>query len=257
MDSHEVAYSTELTKIHHTNYVRNSRAIAVLWGVFVVIYTILNVVVFIQPQWFGDTGESDLPGFFGLWKYCELVTDGSDYSCHGDFLDFKNIGNPSFQAASIFVGVAALFFFISVVCFLLFFFLNTATVLKICGWFQIIAALFMFLGCVIFPNGWDHSSVRKVCGLDAGKYTIGDCGIRWAFILAIILIFDAAILAILAFVLAAKQARLLPEIYKTEKAKGFHADTLTKRSGGLSDHDHFSEYSHRSEKSKHSSLRVM
>lgn len=220
---HEVAYSTELTKIHHTNYVRNSRAIAVLWGVFVVIYTILNVVVFIQPQWFGDTGESDLPGFFGLWEYCKLQLEGdfSSYKCEGDIFNFGKAPEyppASFKAASIFVGLAALLFFISVVCFLLFFFLNTATVLKICGWFQIIAALFMFLGCVIYPNGWDSSEVQTVCGLSAGKYKIGKCGIRWAFILAIILIFDAAILAILAFVLAAKQARLLPEIYKSEKA---------------------------------------
>ncbi|KAK7499617.1 hypothetical protein BaRGS_00009269 [Batillaria attramentaria] len=259
---HEVAYSTELTKIHHTNYVRNSRAIAVLWGIFTVIYAILNIVVFIQPQWFGDTGESDLPGFFGLWRYCELLTYGSDYSCQGDFLEFIKIDNPSFQAASIFVGIAALLFLLSVACFLLFFFLNTATVLKICGWFQVIGALCMFLGCVIYPNGWDSKAVRAVCGLGADSYKIGSCGLRWAYILSIVLIFDAAILAVLAFVLAAKQARLLPEIYKTEKAEmnGFSSDTMSKRSGlpAMSE-DHFSEYSHRSEKSKRSShsLRAM
>lgn len=213
----EVAYSTELTKVHHTNYVRNSRAIAVLWGIFTVIYAILNIVVFIQPQWFGDTGESDLPGFFGLWRYCELLTDGSDFSCQGDFLEFTKIDNDSFRAASIFVGSAALLFLLSVVCFLLFFFLNTATVLKICGWFQVIGAVFMTLGCVIFPNGWDSPTVQKVCGQSADSYTLGSCGLRWAFILAIVLVFDAAILAVLAFVLAAKQARLLPEVYKTEK----------------------------------------
>lgn len=217
MDHHEVAYSTELTKIHHTNYVRNSRAIAVLWGIFTVIYAILNIVVFIQPQWFGDNGESDLPGFFGLWRYCELLTDGTDYSCTGDFLDFGTIDNASFQASSIFIGVAALLFMLSVVCFLLFFFLNTATVLMVCGWFQVVGAVFMFLGCVIYPNGWDSDLVKRVCGLQSGKYGIGLCGMRWAYILAIILIFDAAILAALAFVLAAKQAKLLPEIYKSGK----------------------------------------
>ena len=42
-------------------------------------------------------------------------------------------------------------------------------------------------------------------------YFVGDCGIRWAFILAIIGIFDAFILAILAFVLCTRQAKLLPE----------------------------------------------
>lgn len=94
---HEVAYSTELTKIYHTNYVRNSRAIAVLWGIFTVIYAILNVVVFIQPQWFGDTGLSPVPGFFGLWRVCEDVTYGSEFVCQGDFLEFTSILTPSFQ----------------------------------------------------------------------------------------------------------------------------------------------------------------
>jgi len=214
---HEVTYSSELTKIHHTNYVRNSRAVAVLWGIFVVVYAILNIVVFIQPQWFGDTGSSDLPGFFGLWRFCELLSDGADYSCTGDFLDFVDIDNSAFQAASIFVGVSALLFLMSIIGFLLFFFLNTATVLRVCGWFQIIGALCMFLGCVIFPSGWDSPAVRRVCGISADKYDLGQCGIRWAFILAIVLVLDAIVLAVLAFVLAAKQARLLPEVYKAEK----------------------------------------
>ena len=42
-------------------------------------------------------------------------------------------------------------------------------------------------------------------------FSVGECGIRWAFILAIIGIFDAFILAILAFVLCTRQAKLLPE----------------------------------------------
>ena len=69
----------------------------------------------------------------------------------------------------------------------------------------------MFLGCVLFPAGWDNKEVRRVCGNGAAKYQIGDCGIRWAFILAIIGIFDAFILAILAFVLSSRQAKLKPE----------------------------------------------
>ena len=76
------------------------------------------------------------------------------------------------------------------------------------------SAISIFLGCVIYPNGWDSDAVRKICGLTAGSYNPGVCELRWAYILAIVLIFDAAILAILAFVLAAKQARLLPEVYK-------------------------------------------
>lgn len=42
-------------------------------------------------------------------------------------------------------------------------------------------------------------------------FVAGECGIRWAFILAIVGIFDAFILAILALVLSTRQAKLLPE----------------------------------------------
>lgn len=64
----ETEYNTELTKIRHTNYVRNSRAIVVLWAIFSCIFLILNIVVFAQPQWVGDTGDSAVAGFFGVWE---------------------------------------------------------------------------------------------------------------------------------------------------------------------------------------------
>ena len=62
----------------------------------------------------------------------------------------------------------------------------------------------MFLGCIIYPLGWDNDKIARVCGSEADQFNLGTCGIRWAYILAIIGIFDAFILAILAFVLATK-----------------------------------------------------
>ncbi len=69
----------------------------------------------------------------------------------------------------------------------------------------------MFLGCVIYPAGWDNEKVQRICGDDADQFQIGQCGIRWAYILSIIGIFDAFILAILSFVLSTRQAKLLNE----------------------------------------------
>jgi hypothetical protein len=74
----------------------------------------------------------------------------------------------------------------------------------------------MGIGCIVYPSGWDDEKVKHVCGQDTGKYKRGLCEIRWAYILSIVLIFDAFILAVLAFFLAAKQADLLP---KQEKEK--------------------------------------
>ena len=59
---------------------RNSRAVAILWGVFTVCSAILNVVVFISPQWVGDTELSKGPGHFGLWRFCTVLSSSSDGS---------------------------------------------------------------------------------------------------------------------------------------------------------------------------------
>ncbi|GFO44436.1 lipoma hmgic fusion partner-like 3 protein [Plakobranchus ocellatus] len=73
----------------------------------------------------------------------------------------------------------------------------------------------MAISCIVYPAGWDDPTVQVVCGLQADKYDLGVCDVRWGYILAIVLIFDAFILSILAFVLAAKQANLMPEVYKS------------------------------------------
>ena len=69
----------------------------------------------------------------------------------------------------------------------------------------------MFCGCVIYPAGWNNDKVQEICGSTTDKYDLGDCGLRWGYILAIVGIFDAFILSILAFVLSTRQAKLIPE----------------------------------------------
>ncbi|PVD24824.1 hypothetical protein C0Q70_15310 [Pomacea canaliculata] len=61
------------------------------------------------------------------------------------------------------------------------------------------STIFMFLACVIYPNGWGSSEVLEICGTTASEYRLGECSIRWAYILAMLGIFDAAALALLAF----------------------------------------------------------
>ncbi|KAH9509056.1 LHFPL tetraspan sub member 3 protein [Bulinus truncatus] len=217
MDGREVEYNTDLTKIHHTNYVRNSRAIVVLWAVFTCVFFILNVVVWVQPQWIGDTGNSAVAGFFGLYKFCLEVTAGGDFSCNGDFISWDTIPNEYFKATSVMVGVSCLLAIGCIACFLLFCLINTATVLIICAWLQFLSGTLIAISCIVYPGGWYHPDVKKVCGAQSGRYNIGECGMRWGYALAIVLIFDAFILCILAWVLATKQANLLPEVYKKEK----------------------------------------
>lgn len=212
----ETEWNTQVTKIHHTRYVRNTRAITVAWFVFCACYTILNIVAFIQPFWFGDTNESPGVGYFGVYEWCERV-QGSDYRCEGDFLDFNTIKNDYFRATAFLVGLPILLFMLSIICMLLFLFLKARIVLRMCGTLQLVAGVCMAVACIIYPNAWDDDDVRRICGQEAKAYQIADCQIRWAYILGIVLIFDALILAILAFVLAARQARDLPSEEKVKK----------------------------------------
>ena len=82
--------------------------------------------------------------------------------------------------------------------------------------FNLFSAVFLFLACVIYPSGWDNDELQKICGPESGRYRTGACNIRWAYILAILGIFDAAILAVLAFFLAAKRAKI--EVYSASGA---------------------------------------
>lgn len=85
------------------------------------------------------------------------------------------------------------------------------------------AALCLVLGCMIFPDGWDAETIRDMCGEKTGKYSLGDCSVRWAYILAIIGILNALILSFLAFVLGNRQNDLLHEELKTESKGGRRA----------------------------------
>ncbi|KAL2090607.1 hypothetical protein ACEWY4_012870 [Coilia grayii] len=77
-------------------------------------------------------------------------------------------------------------------------------------------AVCLVLGCMIFPDGWDAEVIRDMCGEYSGKYTLGNCSVRWAYILAIIGILDALILSFLAFVLGNRQSDFLHEEVKAD-----------------------------------------
>ncbi|KAK3608081.1 hypothetical protein CHS0354_004737 [Potamilus streckersoni] len=205
----ETNWNAEVTKVYHTNYVRNSRAIAAVWAIFSMCYVILNVVAFVQPYWFGDTNESPGVGYFGLYEFCERTMTGAEYTCRGDFLDFSTILNNYFRGASFLVGISALLFIFSCICMLMFLFLRPNIVFNICGSLQVVAGVCIGVGCIIYPRGFDDVDVRRICGQNAVGYNMAHCEIKWGYILAIVLIFDAFILSILAFVLSTRQAKSL------------------------------------------------
>ncbi|KAK1801323.1 hypothetical protein P4O66_022997 [Electrophorus voltai] len=182
----------EAAKIYHTNYVRNSRAIGVLWAVFTICFSIINVVVFIQPYWIGDSVNTPQAGYFGLFYYCIGNPITTELVCKGSILDFKSIPSEAFKTAMFFVGTAML--------------LNVAVLLV--------------MGCMIYPDGWNSAEVKRMCGERTTKYSLGNCTIRWAYILAIICIMDALMLSLLAFTLGNRQESLLPDDFQVDSGEG-------------------------------------
>jgi hypothetical protein len=85
--------------------------------------------------------------------------------------------------------------------------------------FIILAGAFLVVGVLAFPGGWSDPSVQEVCGPSARHFYPGQCGLRWAYILAMIGVADVLVLAALAFTLAVRHVKLLslqpyPIIYK-------------------------------------------
>lgn len=71
---------------------------------------------------------------------------------------------------------------------------------------------------MIYPDGWDAPEVKRMCGQRTDKYSLGNCTVRWAYILAIISILDALLLAFLSFTLGNRQDKLLPDDFEVEGA---------------------------------------
>ncbi|KAJ8017123.1 hypothetical protein DPEC_G00014490 [Dallia pectoralis] len=203
--------SPEDAKIYHDTYKRNSRTIGIVWAIFTICFASIDVLVFIQPYWIGDSVSSPAVGYFGLFHQCiGRVADKRELSCSGSFGEFSSIPSDAFKAASVFVLLSVVLILGCIVCMALFFFCNTGTVYKICAWMQLLCAGCLVFGCIIFPDGWDAEVVQELCGEQTGKYTLGNCSVRWAYILAIIGILDALILSFLAFVLGNRQNDMFP-----------------------------------------------
>jgi hypothetical protein len=128
----------ESSHIYATNYVRNSKAIGVLWGIFTICYAIIVVVAFVTPEWIGDTLESEYPGRFGLWARCYFhSSSGGGEDCQGSLDDLSTVSSPAFRAATVFVGLSVILALLAICSMLLFFFFQSTTVFHVCGWIQV------------------------------------------------------------------------------------------------------------------------
>ncbi|CAB1353300.1 unnamed protein product [Coregonus sp. 'balchen'] len=83
-------------------------------------------------------------------------------------------------------------------------------------WQRVLSAGEMAEVCMIYPDGCDSEEVKRMCEQRTDKHTLGNCTVRWAYILAIISIIDSLIHSFLALSLGNRQDQLLPDIYQLE-----------------------------------------
>lgn len=65
------------------------------------------------------------------------------------------------------------------------------------------------MGLVVYPIGWDAPIIKSICGEEADQLKLGTCSARWPYILAAMTAFQLFLLTILAFLLAARQAKFI------------------------------------------------
>lgn len=122
--------------LYATNYVRNSKAIGVLWAIFTICYAIISIVGFVTPEWIGDL-ETEYPRKFGLWQVCRA--DDAVEDCKGKLDEFMSINGLVFKIATVLVGAAVALALFTICAMLLFFFCQSTTVFHICGWLQLLS----------------------------------------------------------------------------------------------------------------------
>ncbi len=185
-----------------------ARIIGFVWAFLTACFAVLNIYVFVQPQWIGDTLSSPRAGHFGLYSYCVSTITDNYFDCQGIGINFGKVLNAPFAVATFFVGFSIILILLCLTLFILFLFVRARIVYFICALIQVMCAICLFIGLIIYPSGFDNDTIRSVCGSNVNDYYIDTCQVRWAYILAIIAFLNILILAIFAFLLGTKQENI-------------------------------------------------
>ncbi len=148
--------SSSAVQFYTSKYIRNSRAIGILWAAFTLCTAVLDVVAFASSNWAGDTAESKGPGHFGLWRFCTVLSGGngadddhaspaSSVICVGELDNFASILSPAFRASTVFVGLSVIVILLCVLAFVLFCFMKPNSVYELCGTMQFLAGTYLLL----------------------------------------------------------------------------------------------------------------
>ncbi|KAF8385033.1 lhfp-4 [Pristionchus pacificus] len=181
--------------------------IGVLWMIVSCLATALLAGGIIIPEWLigsvSANGKTVL-AFFGAYKRCNYPIFDEESSmialveeC-GRYSSFFVVPSLYWQLTIILVvtgtSLSMLLSFLIIPSLCTQHVINASSAI-IVGFFQIVAAICVSAGLVVYPLGWDNAEVRGSCGRDADRYDLGSCRIGRAFLAMIagvgLLVFSA------------------------------------------------------------------
>jgi len=146
------------------------------------------------PYWLIDGNVSSSPVEFGCFRLCypvrATITNLIAVQC-GRYSSFDEIPSVWWKICTVTVGigcaVAVLIAFISLPAWCVSDVISRASA-RMLGVYQLLAAILICVGCVLYPLGWDNNKWGKeACGSVSavGPYLLGTCTIGWSFYLTL------------------------------------------------------------------------
>jgi hypothetical protein len=123
-------------------YLRNSRVCGVAWLLLTICLTICLIIVFLSPEWAGDSLDSATRGYFGLYEYCvrSAAVASSSFACTGTWTDFSTLPDrPAIKAACVLVLISWLLCLLCILVALFAVFIKFERVFHVCAWIQLLA----------------------------------------------------------------------------------------------------------------------
>ncbi|GMR30475.1 hypothetical protein PMAYCL1PPCAC_00670 [Pristionchus mayeri] len=181
--------------------------IGVLWMLVSCVATVLLAGGIIVPEWLIGTVSANgrtVVAFFGAYKRCNYPIYDEAASMFalveecGRYSSFFVVPSLYWQLAILLVvagtSLSLLLSFLIIPSLCTRHVINASSAI-IVGFFQIVAAICVSAGLVVYPLGWDNAEVRGSCGREADRYELGSCRIGRAFLAMIagvaLLVFSA------------------------------------------------------------------
>ena len=123
---------------YYNFYIKNSRLFGLIWFILTTCFTLALIIVFIQPNWVGDTQESPNRVYFGLYRFCIRLK--YDYYCFGTWKNMATFESTAIRAACILIGISILLLFICIAVNFLSVFIKCERIFHLCGWLQLVCS---------------------------------------------------------------------------------------------------------------------